>query len=128
MFIQNLYNKMTDWYFGLPRWKKYLFFITLIGIVLVAFVYWIYSYYVQKPLTTTAQKVDSAHTAVIDNTIKQSEELQKKLEAELLSKKTEVSILAQKRIQGSEKQSAIQEAISNAKSFEELDALLRTLN
>lgn len=128
MDIQKLYRKVVDWYFGLPWWKKALFFLVLIGIFVLAIVYVVYRYFSeQNMIPATPAKVDAAHTAIVDQAVAMNRKEQRKLEADLLIKKSEAMGLAQTRVHDSAKQREVRDAISNAKSFEEVDAAIKAI-
>jgi hypothetical protein len=128
MNINQLYRKAVDWYFGLPWWKKALFFLALIGILVLAILYVVYRYFSdQNMVPTTPVKVDTAHEAIVDQAVASNRQAQRKLEADLLIKKSEAMGLAQTRVHDSAKQREVRDAISNAKSFEEVDAAIKAI-
>jgi hypothetical protein len=128
MDIQKLYRKAVDWYFGLPWWKKALFFLALIGLLVLAILYVVYRYFSEQNMVpTTPAKVDTAHKAIVDQAVATNRQAQRKLEAALLIKKSEAMGLAQTRIHDAAKQRDVRDAISNARSFEEVDAALKAI-
>jgi uncharacterized membrane protein YhiD involved in acid resistance len=128
MDIKAIYTKAVGWYFGLPWWKKALFFLALIGLLVLAILYLVYRYFSDQNMTpTTPVAVDAAHTAVVDQAITENRKEQRKLEADLLLKKSEAMGLAQTRVHDAAKQREVRDAISNAKSFEEVDAAIKAM-
>lgn len=127
MDIKTLYNKAVDWYFGLPWWKKALFFLALIGLLVLAILYVVYRYFSEQNMSPTSTKVDDAHKDVVNTVVAQSKAEQKQLEADLIIKKAEAHTLAQQRVKDAQQQRDVRDAISNAKTFEEVDVLLKGL-
>jgi uncharacterized iron-regulated membrane protein len=125
MKIEELFKRALEWYKGLKTWKKVLGFLFLIVLAVLGIVYVVYRVLAGRNVTTTPVAVDNAHTAVVDNAVAQNRAAQRKLEAELMIKKSEAMGLAQQRVKDADKQKDVRSLISNAKSFEEVDAILK---
>lgn len=127
MKITQLYKRAVDWYFGLPWWKKALFFLALIGLLVLAILYVVYRYFSEQQMTPTSPAADVAHKDVVNTVVTQSRAEQKQLEADLIIKKAEAHTLSQQRVKDAQQQRDVRDAISNAKTFEEVDVLLKGL-
>jgi uncharacterized protein YpmS len=123
--MEELFKKALGWYKGLKTWKKVLGFLFLIVLAVLGIVYVVYRVLAGRNVTTTPAAVDDAHTAVVDNAVTQNRAAQRKLEAELMIKKSEAMGLAQQRVKDADKQKDVRNLISNAKSFDEVDAILK---
>jgi uncharacterized iron-regulated membrane protein len=127
MKIEELFAKAWGWYKGLKTWKKVLGFLFLVVLAVLGIVYAVYRVIAGRTVTPTPAAVDNAHTAVVDNAIVQNRAAQRKLEADLMIKKSDAMTEVQRRVTDSGKQRDVRDLISKAKSFDEVDAVLKGL-
>lgn len=127
MKIEEIFTKAWGWYKGLKTWKKGAYFLFLIVLAILGIIYAAYKTLSNNVAPAVPTEADDAHAAVVDNTVAISRAKQKKLEAELMIKKSEAMTEVQQRIVDAGKQRDIRDLISRAKSFEEVDQVLRGL-
>lgn len=127
MDISNIYQKAVGWYSGLPLWKKIVFFLFVIVLLLLGIVYVVYRILSGGGVHVRHHDSDTAHTVMVDNEIAKKKAAQEKREEELATLKRTAAHLAKVRIQDTEKQRDFHEKINSASSFEEVDALLKGL-
>jgi hypothetical protein len=127
MEIKEIFEKGLSWYRGLSMWKKVAACLFLVVLAVV----WVI-YVVQQALGKNISPIvptesDDAHSAVVNNVVVVSKAEQKRLEDALMVKKSEAMTEAQKRVYNAGKQREVRDLISNAKSFEEVDDIIKGL-
>lgn len=123
MNIEQLYAQATAWYTKQTSWKKVLFFGVLALLAILAALYAVLKYFLPTPLPPA----DGTHTAVVARVEANIQAALKHHETELAAKKLAALNLVQDRTDINNNNKKTRAAIVNAKSFNEIDEIIRGL-
>ncbi len=119
--MQELVDKFKNWYLGLPWWGKVLGVLAGIALVLLIVLTFLAKLLPSQPDRTGS---DAAHTSTVNTAIEGNERLDALLEVRIAELEKDIEDVEEKEAKVAVARVKAHEAVNEAKSFEEVKAII----